>query len=111
LDGQRHKGAFGHSPSPEQAGARELDQLGAAAVDDRLGGVEAEAERMLGLDLRRHDELHAVGDHVDQGRAIVRKGLLQCGLELGRILDPEAGNAGGLRDLAEIRIVEGRSRR
>ena len=96
----------GGSQSPEQIGPRQLDQLGAAAVDDRFGGVEAEAERLLGLDLRRHGELHLGRDHVDQSRPVVRERLLQRRLELRRVLDPVARQAGGLRDLGEVRIVE-----
>src|SRR4051812_23315808 len=92
--------------SAEQVRPGKLDDLVAAAIDDGAGEIDAEPFCLFHCGLGRQGEFLPVGHHIDECRAIMGEGLAQGPFELGRILDPEALDAGCLRYGGEVRVLE-----
>src|SRR5712672_4843547 len=90
--------------SPPQIESGELDDLVGTPVKDGLEHVKRKTLRHLRSYLRRHRQLHAVDDRIDQHRTGMSQGLGELLLHLRRILDAHALDADGLSHGREVRI-------
>src|SRR5476651_2302028 len=75
----------------------QINDVGAASIQHRLDRIQRRAEYFRGLDMRRHQQLEAVGFHIEQGRA----GMAQPGLYF-------VFQFGGRFDVAAVRSEERR---
>src|SRR5258706_296458 len=92
------------SASPPQIRSGELDDLVGTSIENGLQHVKREALRHLRGYFRRHCQLHAVDDCIDEHRTGMSQGLGELLLHLRRILDAYALDADGLSHGREVRI-------
>src|SRR5258707_10739953 len=92
------------SASPQQIGSGELDDLVGTPVENGLQHVKCKTLRHLRSYFRRHRQLHAVDDRIDEHRTGMSQGLGELRLHLCRILDAHALDADGLSHGREVRI-------
>src|ERR1700733_8705360 len=92
--------------SARQIDLCEVDQLRCPAVENSL---HHEHPKMIGLIdscRRRHGELLASADHVDQYGSLVRERCLDRSLQLLRFLDTDAADTHRLGHSREVGILE-----
>src|SRR5258705_6152601 len=87
------------SASPQQIRSGELDDLVGTPIENGLQHVKREALRHLRSYFRRHRQLHAVDDRIDEHRTGMSQGLGELLLHLRRILDAHTLDADGLRHI------------
>src|SRR6267154_1384504 len=94
------------SASPPQIRSGELDDLVGTTIENGLQHVKREALRHLHSYFRRHRQLQAVDDRIDEHRTGMSQGFGELRLHLRRILDAHALDADGLGHGREVRIDE-----
>src|SRR5258707_11735279 len=92
------------SASPQQIRSGELDDLVGTTIEDGLQHVKCKTLRHLRGYFRRHRQLHAVDDRIDQHRTGMSQGLGELLLYLGRVLNAHTLYADGLSHGREVRI-------
>src|SRR6266446_5072260 len=92
------------SALPQQIGSREFDDLVSTPVENGLEHVKCKTLRHLSSYFRRHRQLHAVDDRIDQHRTGMSQGLGELLLHLRRILNAHTLYADGLSHGREVRI-------
>src|SRR6267154_4483561 len=92
------------SRSPQQIGSGELDDLVSTPIQNGLQHIKREALRHLRSYFRRHRQLQAVDDRIDEHGTGMSQGLGELLLNLRRILDAHALDADGLGHGREVRI-------
>src|SRR5260221_13188619 len=84
------------SASPQQIGSGELDDLVGTPVKNGLEHVKRKTLRHLRSYFRRHRQLHAVDDRIDEHGTGMSQRLGELLLHLRRILEAHALDAEGL---------------
>src|ERR1700694_5724893 len=92
------------SASPPQIRTGELDDLVGTTIENGLQHVKRKTLRHLRGYFRRHRQLHAVDDRIDEHRPWRSERLSELPLPLLRILDAHALDADALSHDREVRI-------
>src|SRR6266404_8051884 len=98
-----------NSGSPQQIRSGEFEDLVSTPIENGLEHVKREALRHLRGYFRRHRQLQAVDDRIDEHRTRMSQGLGELLLHLRRILDAHALDADGFSHGREVRIDKLRS--
>src|SRR5258708_28732621 len=75
----------------------EFPDIAGAAAEQSLGRIERRPEDIGGLDLGWNDQLHPVGQHVEESRAGLGQPVADRGLEIRGLLDAPRLEADRLR--------------